>query len=65
MGIQVGDDKIYNRIYMCSVINKYGIDFWSVKIMWDYFQFVWFMFLSQKKYQNFDLMGIKDKYIDI
>lgn len=36
MGIQVGDDKTYNRTYTCSATNKYGTDSWSVKIMRDY-----------------------------
>lgn len=36
MGIQVGDDKTYNRTYTCSATNKYGTDSWSIKIMRDY-----------------------------
>lgn len=36
MGIQVGDDKTYNRTYTCNATNKYGTDSWSVKIMRDY-----------------------------
>lgn len=36
IGIQVGDDKDYNRTYTCSATNKYGTDSWSVKIMRDY-----------------------------